>query len=257
MRRFAPLLVATFALALPASIAYAPQSASAASPSLAGESFAGTDIVTSSCPPPGDAGSLPFTASGTASGPYPGTFTETGYWELDLEVLSAFHSTFTITSGATTVTGTTDFTVGSPFAACDGRAYAVPTHYTGTATGPGGTSTVSGSSTVDILYGTFTRTFGAAAVGGFSITTTSLLAAARGVPYSQQLQASGGNPPYTWKRIGKLPKGLTLSSSGLLSGTPTATDATGSYSFTVRAITTKAPGQPKQSTSQPLVLGLG
>src|SRR5205823_5299008 len=38
----------------------------------------------------------------TATGPYPGTFTETGTWSLDSQVFSA---TFTITSGTTIVTG--------------------------------------------------------------------------------------------------------------------------------------------------------
>ena len=257
MRRVIPSILATLTVATPIAFVVASPPASAATASLAGESFAGTDVLTGQCPPPGDAGSLPFTANGTASGPYPGTFTETGYWELDLEVLSAFHSSFTITSGATTVTGTTDFTVGSAFAACDGRAYAVPTHYTGTATGPTGTSPVSGSSTVDISYGTFARTFAGSAIGGFVITTTSLLPATRGVPYSQQLQATGGNSPYAWKRVGNLPKGLTLSSSGLLSGTPRPSDATGNYPVTLKTTTTRAPGQPKQTASQAFTLSLG
>ena len=257
MRRVIPSILATLTVAMPIAVVVASPPASAATASLAGESFAGIDVLTGQCPPPGDAGSLPFTASGTASGQYPGTFTETGYWELDLEVLSAFHSSFTITSGATTVTGTTDFTVGSAFAACDGRAYAVPTQYTGTATVPNGISPISGSSPVDISYGTFARTFAGSALGGFVIATTSLLPATRGVFYSQQLQATGGNMPYTWKRIGKLPKGLTLSTSGLLSGTPRPSDAIGNYPVTVKATTTRAPGQPKQTASQAFTLSLG
>ncbi|HEV7307776.1 beta strand repeat-containing protein, partial [Ensifer sp.] len=44
-----------------------------------------------------------------------------------------------------------------------------------------------------------------------------------GVPYSMQFTASGGTPGYTYTRdSGTLPTGLSLSSSGLLSGTPTA-----------------------------------
>jgi hypothetical protein len=43
-----------------------------------------------------------------------------------------------------------------------------------------------------------------------------------GVAYSQQLTASGGLAPYTFSVVsGILPAGLTLSSGGLLSGTPT------------------------------------
>jgi Ice-binding-like/Putative Ig domain/IPTL-CTERM motif len=43
-----------------------------------------------------------------------------------------------------------------------------------------------------------------------------------GVAYSQQITASGGLAPYTFSVVGgTLPAGLTLSSGGLLSGTPT------------------------------------
>jgi Putative Ig domain len=42
-----------------------------------------------------------------------------------------------------------------------------------------------------------------------------------GVPYSQTLKASGGTPPYTWAVMtGALPPGLSLSTAGVLSGTP-------------------------------------
>ena len=54
------------------------------------------------------------------------------------------------------------------------------------------------------------------------------------LPYSQQFSVSGGTAPYTYSieaGLGILPPGLTLSSSGLLSGTPTAT---GSYTFSLK-----------------------
>ena len=54
-----------------------------------------------------------------------------------------------------------------------------------------------------------------------------------GVAYSQTLTASGGSSPYTFAKIsGNLPTGLTLSSGGVLSGTPTAA---GSFTFTIDA----------------------
>lgn len=57
------------------------------------------------------------------------------------------------------------------------------------------------------------------------VTTTSLPNALQGQPYSQTLQASGGAQPYRWSlppgNYFPCPPGLTLSASGLLSGTPT------------------------------------
>ncbi|HJQ42052.1 MAG TPA: Ig domain-containing protein, partial [Jatrophihabitantaceae bacterium] len=43
-----------------------------------------------------------------------------------------------------------------------------------------------------------------------------------------QLQASGGTTPYTWSAVG-LPSGLTISSTGSVSGTPTTV---GTYTVT-------------------------
>jgi hypothetical protein len=55
------------------------------------------------------------------------------------------------------------------------------------------------------------------------ITTTSLPVAVVTVPYANQLQATGGQPPYTWT-LGPgsdlLPFGLDLSTNGLVSGVP-------------------------------------
>lgn len=56
--------------------------------------------------------------------------------------------------------------------------------------------------------------------------------AAVGAAYSHVFTASGGTPGYTYTLIGALPAGLSLSSAGVLSGTPTAV---GSFNFTVRA----------------------
>jgi large repetitive protein len=58
--------------------------------------------------------------------------------------------------------------------------------------------------------------------GALTITTASPLPDGTvGTAYSQVLTATGGTPPYTWTATG-VPAGLTLSSSGTLSGTPTA-----------------------------------
>lgn len=66
-----------------------------------------------------------------------------------------------------------------------------------------------------------------------TITTSSPLASgAVGVAYNQTLAATGGIPPYTWSvASGSLPGGLSMSSAGVLSGTPTQV---GTASFSVR-----------------------
>ncbi len=51
------------------------------------------------------------------------------------------------------------------------------------------------------------------------ITTASLPNGTNGSAYSQQLQATGGQPPYSWSLYsGSLPPGLSLSDGGLISG---------------------------------------
>ena len=66
-----------------------------------------------------------------------------------------------------------------------------------------------------------------------TVTTSSLPGGTVGTAYSQALAASGGTPPYTWAlATGTLPAGLTLSTGGTISGTPSAA---GSSTFTVRA----------------------
>lgn len=55
-----------------------------------------------------------------------------------------------------------------------------------------------------------------------SIVTGTLPNAAAGNKYSATLAATGGSPPYNWSiASGTLPTGLTLSTSGTISGTPT------------------------------------
>ena len=55
-----------------------------------------------------------------------------------------------------------------------------------------------------------------------SITTSSLPNGIVGMPYSQNLAATGGIAPYTWTiTSGTLPAGLTLSAYGVISGIPT------------------------------------
>jgi len=74
-----------------------------------------------------------------------------------------------------------------------------------------------------------------------AITTTSLPGATVGTAYSVSLAASGGTPPYSWSLTsGSLPPGLSLSSSGVISGTPTTSGNT-SFGVTVTDSTTPTP----------------
>ncbi len=90
----------------------------------------------------------------------------------------------------------------------------------------GGTPTATGTFSVTV---TVTDSAGSHASQGFTvnitgapltITTASLGDGSLGTPYSENLSATGGTPPYSWTFSG-LPDGVTGSATGSLSGTPT------------------------------------
>ena len=71
------------------------------------------------------------------------------------------------------------------------------------------------------------------------ITTSSLSEGQTNTAYSATLAASGGTAPYNWSvSSGSLPAGLTLSSAGRISGTPTTA---GTSSFTVAVSDSSSP----------------
>ena len=81
-----------------------------------------------------------------------------------------------------------------------------------------------------------------------TISPTTLPAGVKGgaelEPVSQVLTASGGTAPYTFSIVvGSLPAGVTLTSSGLLSGFPTSAGVT---TFTVQAIDSQGNGGVRQ-----------
>ena len=68
--------------------------------------------------------------------------------------------------------------------------------------------------------------------GALTIAPAALPPMTMGTPYSQQMTASGGTAPYSFTIIaGALPPGISLSTAGTLSGTPTAS---GTFSFMMR-----------------------
>jgi hypothetical protein len=86
-----------------------------------------------------------------------------------------------------------------------------------------------------------------------SIVTSTLPGGTTGAAYSQQLAASGGTPPYSWSIVsGALPGGLSLSSSGSISGT---ISAAGSFLFTVQ-VTDSASATATRQFSISAVVGL-
>lgn len=64
------------------------------------------------------------------------------------------------------------------------------------------------------------------------ISPASLPDARQDFSYSQQLSATGGQGPYVWSSLGSMPTGLSISSDGVISGTPTVA---GSVSFNILA----------------------
>ena len=79
------------------------------------------------------------------------------------------------------------------------------------------------------------------------ITTTSLPGGALNVSYSAALVASGGTLPYSWAiSSGSLPPGLSLSGTGVISGTPLAI---GTFDFTVQVTDS---GNPVQTATKDL-----
>lgn len=60
-----------------------------------------------------------------------------------------------------------------------------------------------------------------APTGQLQITTTQLPDATSNSAYSAQLAATGGAAPYIWSASGALPPGLSMTSTGVVSGTPT------------------------------------
>jgi hypothetical protein len=91
-------------------------------------------------------------------------------------------------------------------------------------------------SDADFPLATATKSFALTIAPPLAITTTSPLpGGTQGTPYPQvTLAATGGTAPLVWSlSAGALPGGLTLSSAGIISGTP---NTAGTFGFTVRVV---------------------
>jgi uncharacterized repeat protein (TIGR03803 family) len=76
------------------------------------------------------------------------------------------------------------------------------------------------------------KTFALTINHAVTITTTTLASGSAGAAYNQTIVGTGGTGSLTFSTTSSLPAGLTLSSSGLLSGTPTIV---GNFAFTITA----------------------
>ncbi|HWQ56097.1 MAG TPA: putative Ig domain-containing protein [Bryobacteraceae bacterium] len=101
-----------------------------------------------------------------------------------------------------------------------------------------GTPTAAGSFSfavrvTDAQSRTTANTFALTIGPGLTVAALSLPDGSVGTPYSAEVTATGGSPPYSWTfSAGTLPEGLALNgSTGLLSGTPRSA---GQYSFSIR-----------------------
>jgi hypothetical protein len=105
--------------------------------------------------------------------------------------------------------------------------------------------TVKDTGTSDFAQQTATRTYTLTITSSLTITTQSLPAGTQNLAYPPaSLQATGGRTPYNWSASG-LPAGLSLSSAGVVSGTPSVS---GTFSVVVTVTDSSTPALSAQRT---------
>lgn len=108
--------------AVVAALSMAAAASAATPPSLTGETFSPGGATTGDVCNPGG-GSATIVGSGTASGPYNGTYTETLTFTYAGDTMTSGSGTFTVTTPDSTVTGTEQVTVGSELFCLDGGGF--------------------------------------------------------------------------------------------------------------------------------------
>jgi uncharacterized membrane protein len=110
------------------------------------------------------------------------------------------------------------------------------------------------STTLQSAFANFSFTI-VAALAPLEITSTAVPSGETLTSYSAALEAAGGTPPYIWSlKSGATPAGITLSSAGQLSGTPTQV---GDYSFKIQVADSSTPSQTAFRTFTLIVVPSG
>ncbi|HLY61971.1 MAG TPA: putative Ig domain-containing protein [Terriglobia bacterium] len=174
--------------------------------------------VSSGALPPG----LALSAAGTISG----TPTTSGTYSFVGTVKDSVSQSATYTYSTSIATATTTSVASG---SASGSPTGSTTPSTSTAAPPPATSTATSTSTPPPTTTTATTTVATTPV---AISTSSIPTGTTGTGYGVALTALGGTSPYSWAVVsGALPAGLTLSTSGMIFGTPTTS---GSYTFTAQ-----------------------
>jgi hypothetical protein len=169
--------------------------------------------------------SFPNQAVGSISAPQTVTVTNSGGSTVNVTAITLSPASFTI--GPVTL----PFTI-----AKNGGTLAIPVYYS-----PNQVQSEIGS--IDVTFNSLPdqgATLSGNGVAATSVAISNLATlpfATQNAGYEQSLTATGSAGPYTWSLTSgsTLPSGLTLSSSGTISGTLASTVATGTYTFGVQA----------------------
>ncbi|NII11066.1 putative Ig domain-containing protein [Oleiagrimonas sp. C23AA] len=203
--------------------------------------YTGTDSFTYTGTNSAGTSTTPATVSITVSGPTLAITSSSGGTSLTAQVGQPFTQTFTFSGGKAPYSGYSITGIPAGLSVTGFNNTSITIAGTPTASGTftlgvsgtdssTGTDPSSGKNAPFTVNQAFTLSISAASM---NVTPSSLPSASVGGAYSQPITASGGIAPYTYAvTSGALPAGMTLSASGLLSGTPTAG---GSFTFQVTA----------------------